>query len=321
MQQTVIFKNPILNETFYKEGYVKHGKIDDTSIQNLIALNDRLSIPDFYGCGYNCGMNSDKYNLRKQMQEEINNILLPFTTIILDGFSHYSATFVNKMPVDDCFVTAHQDFSYTDEKEIPSFMCFIPLVDVDINNAALGFIPKSQLFYDNIRAFPFPLGKSAITENDLNLMAYLDIIPMKKGEMIFFNQKTIHGSFSNYSNTNRIALSFSLFKKNKKIFTYIHNPKTNGKTILKYEVDNTFIVNYNNPELMKMYIDGNINIPYEAINEIPVTEVDTSWKSIKQKLNEHKISIKKENLKPIIKHLYLKNKLALKEFIYNKVFK
>ncbi|MBK7639518.1 MAG: phytanoyl-CoA dioxygenase family protein [Bacteroidetes bacterium] len=288
------------DKTFKEKGYLKIGKLDADAIASLIALNRELNIPDFYGCGYNCGMNSDLHDLRKKMQDEINKIVLPFTQTILNDFSHYTATFVEKMPVEDCFVKAHQDFSYTDDESIyPSFMCFIPLIDVDIKNAALGFIPYSHKFYDTIRAFPFPLFKTAVSENDVRLMAYMDIIPAKAGEMIFFNQNTIHGSFTNYSSENRLALSLSLVKNGENIYAYIHNPKTKCKTVFKYKVDNYFIVNYHNPTIMDMYYNGAINVPFEVVEEIELPTIDTSWENISEKLNQYKLQPNKEYL-PLI---------------------
>lgn len=282
MHKVKIFKDIKTEAIFQERGYVKFGKIDSLSLNALIDLNDKLKIPDFFGCGYNCGMNSDKPDLRRIMQDEISRIIQPFTNELLDNYEPYTATYVNKMPGETCFIAAHQDFTYAQEPEFTSFMCFIPLVDTTVHNAALGFIPKSHLFYDKIRAFPHD--KSAVTENEIRLMAYLEIQDLKAGEIVFFNQNTIHGSFANYSNAERPAVSVSFVKTGEKILTYIYNPKTNGNTIFKYEVDKYAIVNYNNPILTQMYQHGEINIPYTLLAEIDCKTQDTSWESIEQKL-------------------------------------
>ena len=82
-------------------------------------------------------------------------------------------------------------------------MCWIPLCDVDIENGAIGFIPKSHKLYNYKRAFPFPASYTPIVSNELELMNYLEILDMKAGEMVFFNNLTVHGSFANYGNTVR----------------------------------------------------------------------------------------------------------------------
>lgn len=301
MYDGIIFKEDSINKDFHEKGFVKYGKITKEAVNALIQLYSELNIPDFYGCGYNCGMNSNLVDKRIEMQTKVNTILLPFTQLILEDFDHYTATFVDKYPRKDCFVRAHQDFSYVDEQNFPSFMCFIPLVDVSLNNAALGIIPYSHKFYEELRGFPCPLKKTAVTENDIELMSYFEIIDARAGEMIFFYQNAIHGSFSNYSKINRLALSFSLYKKGEQLYGYIYNPKTNGETLLKYAVDNNFIVNYHNPTLMDMYhIKKNIELPYPLIEEINNRNQSTSRNDILNKLKDANLK-PKEDLLPLIK--------------------
>lgn len=317
MIKEVIFQDPDLDKQFKDQGFLKYGNISPEAVAELTQLYQELNIPDFYGCGYNCGMNSDRVDLRTQMQIRINEVIYPFTSRILNDFTHYSATFVNKLPVDDCFVTAHQDFSYTDEREFPSFMCFIPMQDVDINNAALGVIPESHKFFEYVRAFPFPFGQNPVSCNDVRLMNYLKVVPMKAGEMLFFYQNTIHGSFNNYSNKERLALSFSLVKNKRNPYAFIHNPKTNGKTILKYEVDHLFITKYNNPAIMDMFINGEINIPYPLLEEFENPPLDNSWESVNAKLAEYGTPVYPENGILIDKYLKKKRRIRLKNDLYN----
>jgi Phytanoyl-CoA dioxygenase (PhyH) len=281
-----VLRDPQANEAFHKNGYVKIGRIDASAVQALTELNSRLSIPDYFGCGFNVGMNTDILELRRKMQDEINEIMIPYTNQMLDEFTPYTASFLNKLPRNDCFVIAHQDFTYTDETKYPSFMCFIPLVDTTLENAALGFIPGSNLYYDYIRAFPFPGVPTPVTANDTELMLYFDIIHMKAGEMVFFSHNTIHGSFSNYSNQPRPAVGMSFVKNGTQPNLFVHNPENGGKTILRYEVDRYSLVNYNNPHMKAMYESGHIDLPYPLLEEIEYTGVDTSWVGIHKKLTD-----------------------------------
>ena len=85
--------------------------------------------------------------------------------------------------------------------------------DVDINNGAIGFIPKSHLLYDYKRAFPFPAYYTPIVSNEVELMNYMEIIDMKAGEMVFFMNNTVHGSFANYTDKIRYAININFVKK------------------------------------------------------------------------------------------------------------
>ena len=318
-----IFKEDNCNEAFFKNGYLKYGKIENDLVTALLNLSDELNIPDYNGCDYNCGMNSDIYSLRKRMHDGILKLLSKPILGLLDDFSAYSATFVNKYPNDNCFVHAHQDFTFSREPEIPSLMCWIPLVDVNIHNGAMGFIPKSHRFYKHIRAFPFPFAKTAVTENEIKLMSYFDIIDMKAGEMVFFMNSTIHGSFGNYSKECRYAITINFSKQNEKLLAYIHNPKTKGKTILKFEVNQEFIVENNNLLIQKMYDNGNIDIGIKESDEILYTTEEASWENIEQKLKTNHIQANPEYVKIVNNYLAYQKSEKIKHTLseYLKRFK
>lgn len=321
MEKIQIFDNTDADKEFYENGFVKYGSIDNKTVADLIALSDFLDIPDYNGCDYNCGMNSDIYDLRKRMQDGIIRIISTQITDLLRDFSTYSATFVNKNPNDNCFVHAHQDFTYSREPKIPSVMCWIPLVNVDIHNGAMGFIPKSHTFYNHIRAFPFPFAKTAVTENEIKLMSYFKIVDMKAGELLFFMNNTVHGSFGNYSNSCRYAVTINFHKNGEKILAYVHNPKTEGKTLLKFEVDQDFIVENNNVLLHEMYNKGEISLSIPVKEEIPYKTEEISWENIENKLKTNHIEPDAEYTKIVDKYIIhqrnTKIKHTIKDSIYN----
>lgn len=311
-----LLKDAKANDDFFEKGFARHGQISTEALNEILELNRKLSIPDYFGCGFNVGMNTDQKNLRRMMQDELKKIITPFTDQLLNDFSPYTASFLNKLPRNDCFVIAHQDFSYTNEDEYPSFMCFIPLVDTTLHNAALGFIPGSQLYYDDIRAFPFPGVPTATTENCADLMPYFDIQFMKAGEMVFFNHDTIHGSFSNYSDSLRPAVGLSFLKNGVQPYLFLHNPATNGKTILKFEVDTYSLVDYNNPTIKSMYESGVIDLPYKMVDEINYQPVDTSWESIYQKLQQNNLKPNAEYIKLVDKYKKIEAKKRQKSLFH-----
>ncbi len=312
-----MFKDINANDFLSKQGFVKHGKINNTAIEQLIQLNEKLKIKNSLDTGYNVSMNIYDKELRKVIQGKIIEIVAPFALDLLIDCVPYAATTHNKVANKNILVPAHQDFSYTNEQNIPPIMCWIPLVNVDIKNAALGFIPKSHLLYNYICAFPFPFAKTPITENSTRLMNYFDIIKMEAGEMVFFNHNIIHGSFPNYTNKDRLAVGLKFTKKEEKIYTYIHNPKTYGKTILKYEVERDFIAENNNTSLFKMYNDGTIMLSEKLIDEFDYQILDPSWNKLELKLNKLKIYPKQENI-DLLSAIKKKSK---KEKIKNILFK
>jgi len=290
------FKNKDLEDTFQKNGFVKVGKLNENSIKELIQWNQRLNIPDAFGFGYNVGMNAKNYELRKKMREVIIEIVFSEIKELLNSRIPYTASYMNKNTSKFAFVSAHQDWTFTDEAKIDSVMCWIPLIDVSINNAALGFIPYSNSFYDYVRAFPFNILKTPVFVHQEKLMHYIDIMDMKAGEIVFFNQKTIHGSFANYSNSERQALSMSFVHSDYDIYTYICNPNTKGKTMLKYKVPIDFMVTTNYPIIASMYHNNHINLETTLVDEVEVKLPSNKWEDLEQILTQHNIGIKQEQV-------------------------
>ena len=312
-----IFKDELLDSTFKKQGYVVYGSIDDRAIKELRTIDEELSIPDYVGCDFNVGMNSDIYDARKVMQEKLSEVLMPYFKEILNDFDFFSASFVNKNPTERFVITAHQDFTYSNEPEIPSFMCWVPLVDTNYENGAIGFIPKSHLFYDYKRAFPFPLEYSPVVQNEIELMKYLNMQEMKAGQMVFFYNNTIHGSFANYTQTIRKAVNISFIKKEATPCLYITDPSAKDRTLLKYQADKNFLIKYNNPSILEMYKKKHIDIQgYTFLGKELFGDYDISWNSINNKLKEFDIALVPKNL------LYLKqyNKILRKEKLKNNIY-
>ncbi len=280
-----IFNDVKLDSELNKNGFVYSGRLDSTLVDRLLNIDHELNIPDSVGCDFNVGMNTEEHSLRSRMQHTLFEILKPYFEKVLPEYEFFSATLINKAPTRKFLITAHQDFTYTDEPQEPSFMCWIPLVDADTDNGVIGFIPKSHLFFDYKRAFPFPFDISPVVNNEYELMKYLKFSPMKAGEIVYFFNKTIHGSFANYTHETRYALNISFIKKNSKGFVYIRNPK-NKYEFFKYSADKNFLIKYNNSKIQEMYNDGNIEISgYELLSVEPFGDHDISWKSVKERLD------------------------------------
>ncbi|MCC6447864.1 MAG: phytanoyl-CoA dioxygenase family protein, partial [Chitinophagaceae bacterium] len=307
-----------IEDAFKAQGYVVYGNIDEKAINTLKDIDKQLGIPDFVGCDFNVGMNSDIYESRKLMQERIAAILMPFFENILVDFDFFSASFVNKNPTERFVITAHQDFTYSDEPNEPSFMCWIPLINTNYENGAIGFIPKSHLFYNYKRAFPFPLEYSPIVLNEIELMKYLDIQQMKAGQMVFFFNNTIHGSFANYSKNIRQAINISFIKKNANMFIYITDPNSVEKKLLKYKADKNFLIKYNNPYIQEMYKNKDIKIlDYQFVGKEYFGEYQTSWVSIHKKLKEHNIQIQQQNIRYLNRFVRVLKKEKIKDSVYS----
>jgi ectoine hydroxylase-related dioxygenase (phytanoyl-CoA dioxygenase family) len=69
----------------------------------------------------------------------------------------FTASYVVKEPNPLSVVPVHQDWSFVDDEgEYCSTTCWIPLMDVNEENGALGIVTGSNNYYDVIRASPSP---------------------------------------------------------------------------------------------------------------------------------------------------------------------
>lgn len=280
-----LFIDKSLENQFQEDGFVKTGKIDVQAIQELKQLIDSLDFDENTKFGTNVMLDSPDFKVRHQMKQEVRKIIDPFINEIVLDRTVISASFLNKLPIETSFLSPHQDWTYHNPNEANSIMGWIPLVDVTEKNGALGVIKGSHKLFNYVNAYPFPMAYSPVYKNNIRLFSYLKMIDMKAGEILFFNNQMIHGSFPNYTENTRYALNFCLSANSKQLICYIMNPKTNGKTVFKYNTDEDFTTRYNNNFLSKQFRNGKIDIDYELVSEEPYKFEDNSWSTLQRQLH------------------------------------
>lgn len=176
-----------------------------------------------------------------ELNEEIDKILYPILSCAFSNFQVLGYNFLLKEKNDaDSFVPPHQDWTYVDETKYYSMNVWIALEDVNEENGCLYFLPRSHRVGNYIRAapqYPVPFKDFSAQLNPLTVN-----ISIKAGDCVCFNNKTIHGSLANKSNTHRLALVTTLLPKSAKlVHNYIHDIER-SECITKYEIDNdTFL--------------------------------------------------------------------------------
>lgn len=283
------FKDAKIEQDFQEFGFVKFANIGSNNIHKILELNKKLNIPDDMGKNFNVGLNCNNLEKRIFMREALVNILEDFFKEITNNRCIHSATLMDKIPHKYSIVPAHQDWTYTDEDTYDSVMCWIPLVDVSYSNGALGFVPKSHIFFKYIRYFPFPNNNTPVDQYNLLLMAYFNVVEMKAGDIIFFNNKTIHGSFPNLEKKTRQAVALSFGINDIPIFAYLKKPDSSN-LVSKYIVDIDFSHKYNNTYIANC-VNNNIpyNFDYQLLDELEICFPKISLVEIKNILKQNNI--------------------------------
>lgn len=159
----------------------------------------------------------------------------------------FGGMFVAKPPLEKGHFTAHQDWSFTDELEFPSYNMWCPLEDVDDANANLNVLNGSHRFLKTIRGFDTP---DVYDHLHKALEPNMISVPMKAGEVIIFYHGLVHGSTKNLSNKTRVSIGLSLIHEEAP-WRFHHFDKESGK-LLVFE---------SNPEFYLHYSDRNGQVP------------------------------------------------------------
>jgi hypothetical protein len=285
--RNLFFKDLEVDNEFNSKGFVVHGNISIETIKLLTEAFNLLQIPDSYGFGFNVGLNTELFEKRKKMQDKITELVSSEILTLLNNKEIFTATFMNKVPEKKHLLPAHQDWTFTNENKHDSVMCWIPLIDVEMENGCMCFVPYSNHLFNYIRPFPFPFNDNPVYQNANKLLGYMKPQTMKAGQMVFINHKTAHASFPNHSGKNRLAVGLSIAPKNEDLHVYCLNPENQGKTILKYKVDQYFLVNHPHPEIATQYRN---NLPYKFLysvdDEIPYQLPSLNWELISKFFND-----------------------------------
>lgn len=265
----LLFKNLEYQSLFEQQGFIK---IDNS----ILDLNDINTLTQFLNTSgilmqtndpVFIAMDHPEKSLVNSMTEIISQMVTSKLEMYIIDPMFFYGSFIIKYPNKNLVVKPHQDGTFIDDElSNNSFTCWIPLVDVDINNGCIGVIKGSNKILTNIRPLPSPYVYRPLDKFATSLLPYFELIPMKAGECLIFDNKLFHISPPNTSINIRPAISLWFTQKNNQLIHYFLKPNTVDR-VLKYKIDSNFFIKYDNQKLAKMYEDGNLIEDYELICE------------------------------------------------------
>jgi hypothetical protein len=249
-----IFKNELNQQQLNKNGFTSFSLLNESECVDLISWKNEKKIVDTNtyskkNQAYSIETYQENhYYLTHILTEKINNHLKDYKIIF--------SRFLLKKFGNDAFIPAHQDRQFTnlEDHKFPSYIIWIPLVDVDLKNGTIGFLNGSHLSYKAPPPpYPDPRAKRFNDDSIFEMFPYLDFVPLKAGEAVVFNIKTFHGSLPNFSDQERPAIRIDICHKEAPLFCYFLNKKSGGNTMEKYSVDDLFFTRYPNERLLEIY--------------------------------------------------------------------
>ena len=242
-----ILSDPQKNKSLIEFGYVVvNNFLTDGEITKLLNFYQKSPVRT------NQTFHTTHFSKDVSYKNEVNEcIILNVERSIEEHFIDYNAVFANFMIKEaggNNPMPLHADWTYVDEDSSSSYAIWIPLVDTNINNGCIGVIPYSQHLSHNVRG-PRIL-QWEHPANDILIGGMGRLLPMKKGQALIYNHRTLHYSPPNNSGRVRPAINISLVPEGEQIVHYTIPEEKNE--ILKFLVDDPlFFLDYDNFQMPK----------------------------------------------------------------------
>lgn len=238
------FKDKALQDEIKRKGYAVRDLLNADSVEALNAsFKEIASHPEFEMSGlfWSSGRSSSTA-IRNLAKHSIDQFIKPSLISFFheDVASLIGGVFVAKPPSASSALSPHQDSSHVDETVYMSVYAWCALSDTNLQNGAVYILPGSHFFGNIHRSLNIPWQFEPYKEL---MWKYCIPIPMKAGQVLFFDSATIHCSPPNNSQQLRLGANFFIQPKSAPFTHYFRDEKTPQGMIEKYEVSIDFYYN------------------------------------------------------------------------------
>jgi len=280
--RSTVFRDPALQRHYEQFGYAAFPALGPDLVRELRDSYRRLTLEDLYGIGYTVSLYSSDVETRRKAQEILFSRAFPALEPFLAYRTPYMGTYLVK-EAHGRFIPPHQDWTHCDEATHDSLMCWVPLCDVDEHNGGIGFIDGSHRYFDYLRAFPYEVTETPVLRHGPALIPYLNVLRLRAGEAVVFNNRIIHGSLGNDTAEARLAFSLALHPGDEPLLGYYLKPNGRADTLLKYRVTPEFYLEYPHPRTLELYRRGAV-VPGYGFEEIPYRVPALEWEAFEDML-------------------------------------
>ncbi len=285
---SIFFKDNAVQQTFNKDGFVKLKMFSEEEAAAFKTFYDSLAISDEKKYGFSVSIDEMDNEVRKKLNAFFRSDVFPRFAEFLHRPKFFTGSYMIKEPYPTGTVAAHQDWTFVDETSYQSLMCWISLDKTDLSNGAMAFIRGGHLFFDQVRGFPCPLVPEPVEEFRYKLMPYMNVINTEPGDVLIFDNKTIHGSFPNTTQTTRHGISITLTQSAAEFVAYYLNPTVKDKyELVKYKVDDDFFDRYNNPGFHQKYAAAKMLDDLQELERITLIPQKKNWNEVLVLLEQH----------------------------------
>lgn len=263
-----IFKDTTLQSEFDTNGFVVLPMLDPEEVSALLSFYQNREFDNKIEAGFHISLDNQNEALVKEVGAHIQSILAPKTINYFDDCKIFTASYVIKEPGLQNIVPPHQDWTFVDESEFCSATVWTALVDVSEQNGALGVIRGSHKLFNHQRSSPSPQSKSPLSDHVFTLFPFVEVIEMKAGESLIFDNRLIHASPPNLSDQPRIAVGIGVTQREAQLKHFYLNPLSETECLEEYNVDEGFFTWFNNKRLSHLFDTGQFPEGLEKVGSI-----------------------------------------------------
>jgi hypothetical protein len=234
-----IFKDPLQQEHFDKQGYLVVPFIDKSTVNMLSKAFDELH-PNLPPEGFISGSYSPDFEYKKKASDLIKKTFMPRYEELFQNFTAFGGAFLFKMPSENSDLVLHQDWSIVDEEQSVALNCWVALTDIDENNGALHVLPGSH--YSKHPVHRAPTLNFFFTGNEEVVMDQLEPQYVPAGHAVILNQSLVHYSPPNRSGEIRKAITAGVKTKGAPMQFYFNDPEGEEGSLKVYDMEEDFLI-------------------------------------------------------------------------------
>lgn len=263
-----LFKDPAIQDFFDQNGYAVIDLLSAEEVEYLRNYYNKLDNNHIGEYGFHVSMDNRSYDFVNGVISTLEQVILPRAQEHFDRCKMFTGSFVVKEPRPNSFVPPHQDWSFTDDTQFNSVTVWTALSDTDIENGAMAVLPGSHKWFHGPRASPSPGYITPFQAYGMDLFPYMKLIPMKAGQALVFENKTLHASPPNNSSVARIGAGIGMTQEEAPLLHYYVIPGSQPQQLQCYEVDREYFFHYNNTRLYQLQQEGKFPEGYKQAGTV-----------------------------------------------------
>lgn len=251
-----LFQQKEHQQSIEEKGFLHLPLLKKEAVKELFDFYQSSNPENKIAGGFHISLDNANEDWVKDVGAKITTTVKPSLEGLFADVKLFTASYVIKEPGLKNIVPPHQDWTFVDEEKYVSLTVWIPLVDVNEENGALAVIPGSHRLFKHFRSSPSPQSKSPLADHIFTLFPYVEVIEMKAGECLIFDNRLLHASPPNLSEEARIAVGVGLTQQEAQLKHYYQVPGSDPVLLNEYAVEEDFFTYFNNKRLSALYDEG-----------------------------------------------------------------